>query len=51
LNLDSLWSLALEWRQDAVMLERRGLQREARIFESFAWELKERSEPLREYEW
>ena len=42
LNLDQFRALAAEWRQDAVMLERRGLQREARIFESFASDLEQR---------
>ncbi len=51
MNLDPLWSLTSVWRDEAVQFKRRGLEREARMVESFACELEERSEPLREYEW
>ncbi len=47
MNLDPFRALAAEWRQDAVMLERRGYEREARMVESFASDLEQR---LREWE-
>ena len=47
LNLDPLRSLAAEWREDAALLERRGLEREAQMIESFASDLEQR---LREWE-
>lgn len=42
LNLESLRALAAGWRKEAAQLARRGLQREARIFESFASDLEQR---------
>ena len=51
MNLEPFRALAAGWRDDAAMLERRGLEREARMVESFAGDLGQRSEPLREYEW
>ncbi len=47
MNLDLLWSLTSEWREDAALLQRRGLEREARMVESFASDLEQR---LREWE-
>ena len=42
LNLAPLRALADEWREDAARLERRGLEREARMAESFASDLEQR---------
>ncbi len=46
MNLDLLWSLTSAWRDEAALLQRRGLEREARMVESFASELEQR---LREW--
>ncbi len=47
MNLDPFRSLAAGWREEAALLERRGLEREARMVESFASDLEQR---LREWE-
>ncbi len=46
MNLDPFRTLTNEWRKEAAMLERRGLEREARMVESFAGDLEQR---LREW--
>ena len=51
MNLDPFRALAAGWREEGAMLKRRSLEREARMVESFASDLEQRSEPLREYEW
>ncbi len=47
MDLSPLRDLADRWRDEAAMLERRGLEREARMVESFAGDLEQR---LREWE-
>jgi hypothetical protein len=47
LNFDALVSLAHEWREEAALLERRGMKREARMIQSLSADLEER---LREWE-
>ena len=47
MNLEPFRALAAGWRDDAAMLERRCLEREARMVESFASDLEQR---LREWE-
>ena len=42
MNLDFIWSLAIEWRAEVALLERRGLARESRMVESFAADLEQR---------
>ncbi len=42
MNLDPFRALAAGWREEGAMLERRGLEREARMVESFACELEQR---------
>ncbi len=46
MDLSPLRDLADRWRDEAAMLERRGLEREARMVESFAGDLEQR---LREW--
>ncbi len=46
MNLDPFRALAAGWREEAAMLERRGLEREARMIASFASDLEQR---LREW--
>lgn len=46
MNTDLLAQLAEEWRDEADLFERRGLEREARLAESYATDLEER---LREW--
>jgi hypothetical protein len=47
MNIGPIKSLAAAWREEAARLERRGLEREARIVENFASDLEQR---LREWE-
>ncbi len=42
MNLDLFGAIVSEWRAEAVLLTRRGLEREARMIESFARDLEQR---------
>ncbi len=51
MDLSPIRELPDRWREAAEQYRNRGLEREARKVESFARNLDQRSEPLREYQW